>query len=400
MASSKIRLHDLFRYYKALPHQSAAIAELEERIVDADPTILLRDQNWFKTWSAAGKQPDPNWLEPALKIIKEFEGCHLVAYQDAAGVWTVGWGTIFIDGNSVKQGDKLTQAQADELLAEEAIQAGEGILRLLPGSDQWAPNRVAALCSWAYNVGLGAVERSTLRRRLMAGESPLTVIPAELPRWNKAGGRVVEGLTRRRNAEVALFVGADLQQPANDKKPALSYGNPLSVRWYSQLDSATDQGLRMCFSSSCAMMLSFLKPGVLQGANGDDQYLKRVQQYGDTTDPKSHIHALSSYGVHAKFIKTANFDLVEQQISKGVPVPCGYLHRGSIEKPSGGGHWLCIVGYDENSVIVHDPYGEADLISGQTINSVARYAKYSRKNFGKRWCVEGGNSGWAIIAER
>jgi uncharacterized protein YvpB len=156
------------------------------------------------------------------------------------------------------------------------------------------------------------------------------------------------------------------------------------------------------------MMLSFLKPGVLTGPNGDDQYLKRVQQYGDTTDARAHVHALSSYGVNAKFVQNANFELIEQQINKGVPVPCGYLHRGPVDAPSGGGHWLCVAGYDKTNVIVHDPIGESDLIGGATLNSVARYAKYSRKNFGKRWMVElvngvyryAPNKGWAIIAER
>lgn len=208
---------------------------------------------------------------------------------------------------------------------------------------------------------------------------------------------VAEGYATDPEYASKLIKLMDEKKPDSGKK---NYGNPLTVQYYRQLDSGTDQGRRMCFSSSCAMMLSFLKPGVLQGVNGDDQYLKRVQQYGDTTDPKSHIHALSSYGVNVKFVKNADFDLIESQIDKGVPVPCGYLHRGPIESPSGGGHYLCVVGYDATNVIVHDPLGEADLVSGQTVSSTARYAKYSRKNFGKRWCVEGENTGWAIIAER
>lgn len=62
-----------------------------------------------------------------------------------------------------------------------------------------------------------------------------------------------------------------------------SCGNPLSVPWFVQLDSATDQARRMCFSFSYAILLAFLKPGVLTGSNGDDQYLARVRQFGDTT---------------------------------------------------------------------------------------------------------------------
>ena len=176
-------------------------------------------------------------------------------------------------------------------------------------------------------------------------------------------------------------------------------GNPLQVPWYAQLDSATDQARRMCFSSSCAMLLQHLKPGTLSGPNGDDQYLKRVQTFGDTTDVTAQIKALASYGIKAKFIKTANFTTLEQQIAKGLPVPCGYLHRGPLTAPSGGGHWLIVVGHTSTQVIVHDPIGEVNLITGAMTNKPARFAGYSRKDFGRRWMAEGANTGWAIIAE-
>ena len=178
------------------------------------------------------------------------------------------------------------------------------------------------------------------------------------------------------------------------------YGNPLQVPWYAQMDSATSQGARMCFSSSCAMLLQYLKPNTLSGSNGDDQYLKRVQQYGDTTDAAAQVKALNSYGIKARFVQNATFATLEQQITKGVPIPCGYLHRGPIDRPAGGGHWLIVVGITPTHVIVHDPFGEADLISGKTLGGVARFMKYSRVNFGKRWMADGPGSGWAIIAER
>lgn len=176
-------------------------------------------------------------------------------------------------------------------------------------------------------------------------------------------------------------------------------GNPLQVPWYAQLDSATDQGRRMCFSSSCAMLLEYLKPGTLSGSNGDDQYLKRVQTFGDTTDSGAQIRALASYGIKATFTRMATWGLLEQQIKAGVPVPCGYLHRGHVSAPRGGGHWLCVVGINANAVIVHDPLGEADLVTGGTTSKPARFISYSRKNFGPRWMVEGPGTGWAVIAE-
>jgi hypothetical protein len=174
----------------------------------------------------------------------------------------------------------------------------------------------------------------------------------------------------------------------------------LQVPWYGQLDSATDQARRMCFSSSCAMLLQHLKPGTLKGPNGDDQYLARVRQFGDTTDSAAQIKALASYGIKARFVQNASFATLEQQITRGIPVPCGYLHRGPVTKPAGGGHWLIVVGFTKDHLIVHDPFGEADLVSGNTLSSVARFANYSRTNFGRRWMVEGAGTGWAVIAER
>jgi hypothetical protein len=187
--------------------------------------------------------------------------------------------------------------------------------------------------------------------------------------------------------------------PAVPRSAEAPRGNPLSVPWFSQLDSSSDQARRMCFSSSCAMLLAFLRPGVLSGANGDDQYLQRVLRYGDTTDAAAQLQALASYGIEAEFSKQASFRTIEAQIAAGIPVPCGYLHRGPVERPAGGGHWLSVVGHTPTHLIVHDPFGEADLVSGATIGGTARFCHYSRRNFARRWMVEGEGSGWAVIAK-
>ena len=185
----------------------AAIVELEAVLLKVAPTLLNRDQAWFKTWSQAGKQPDPIYLAPALRIIKEFEGCHLVAYADAVGIWTIGWGNTQIDGRLVRQGDKISQVTADTMLRDGIEHFAAQLYKLIPAAKNYGGNQQAALLSWLYNVGGGAVEGSTLRRRINAGESAQVVIPQELPKWNKANGRPLAGLTRRRAAEVKLFTG-------------------------------------------------------------------------------------------------------------------------------------------------------------------------------------------------
>jgi GH24 family phage-related lysozyme (muramidase) len=233
VTKAPVRLHDLFRFYKELPHQTAAITELEQALLKADPTLLNREQPWFRTWSQAGKQPEAAWLEPAIKIIKEFEGLRLYAYQDAVGVWTIGYGTTRYPGTNggpVRRGDTISNEQAEEFLRDQVLSLyAPGVLHLLPMAKDWSPNRIAALVSFAYNVGLSALERSTLRSRLLAGENPITVVSEELPRWNRGDNTVLPGLTRRRAAEVELFAGKPLQQqtPAPAK---LTPASPFNAR--------------------------------------------------------------------------------------------------------------------------------------------------------------------------
>lgn len=174
--------------------------------------------------------------------------------------------------------------------------------------------------------------------------------------------------------------------------------NPLRVRYFSQLDSRTSHASRMCFSSACAMMLEALKPGTLEGPNGDDLYLGRVMKYGDTTTPRAQIKALESFGQRAEFCMNGSFDDVRKLLDQGIPVPMGILHQGHVEKPVGGGHWITAIGYDSKSLVVHDPFGDLDLIRGAYLNNWGARLRYSYKNTGPRWMVEGEGSGWFIRA--
>ena len=213
----------------------------------------------------------------------------------------------------------------------------------------------------------------------------------------------VWGLVQSGAIAAPLRLTVSPQQPVRSHSNPLQvpWSNPLQVPWYAQMDSADRaQAARMCFSSSCAMLLQYLKPGTLSGGNGDDQYLARVQTYGDTTDATAQVRALSSYGIKARFVQSAGWADIERQIATGIPVPCGFLHRGPVTAPGGGGHWLIVVGFTPTHLIVHDPFGEADLVNGTTLGGVARFARYSRKNFGPRWMVEGPGTGWAVLADR
>lgn len=208
--TAPITLDALFRYYRDLPHQRAAVKQLEEELT-SEPYVwvMRRDRPWFHTWSQSGKQPESSSIPLALQIIKKWEGCELEAYPDpgtGGEPWTIGWGSTFISGRPVKEGDRITQAKADSLLEEEVLTVTARLGELLPMMISRPAHERAALTSLAYNIGLGALGESTLRKRLFAGEDPRVVAAQEIPRWSKAGGKVMQGLVNRRADEVRLFL--------------------------------------------------------------------------------------------------------------------------------------------------------------------------------------------------
>jgi len=169
--------------------------------------------------------------------------------------------------------------------------------------------------------------------------------------------------------------------------------NPLPVIYMSQRDNYRDAS-RTCFSSSCAMFLKYLKPNSIKT---DDDYLRVVFSYGDSTDSNVQLKALEHFGLNASFKVNGNQALIKTQIDNNKPVPCGFLHHGNVKNPSGGGHWLCIIGYDKTGYIVNDPWGNIDLVNGTYSDTNGAKLHYSYENFTPRWCVDGPNTGWCII---
>ncbi len=343
MTKAPVRFADLFRYWKGQPHQMAAV-ELLGREIPLE--LLSRDQEWFKVWSQAGHTPEPDWLAPALKIIREFEGCRLEAYPDpgtGGEPITIGWGSTRIDGRPVKLGDTITQQSADQLLQNEVEHIARELLKLLPPAAAWAGHRVAALVSWAYNVGLGAVGESTLRERILNQENPAVVVREELPRWDKADGQVLAGLTRRRAAEVRLFLGQAAieaqQQPAK-----LSPDSPFTARLTPhitlgefalnqearrfvhqyQLDTAAElaafmERARVAFGGKPLIITSGYRPAAVNrsvgGASGSE-----------------HLYDAPGVGAVDFYIKGADINAVQDWCDK---------------------HWPCSVGYGAAKGFVH-----------------------------------------------
>ena len=132
-----------------------------------------------------------------LEMIKHFEGLELNAYQCAAGVWTIGYGHT----KDVQQGMVISEDTANEMLVEELNEYENYINTLV--TVELNQNQFDAMVSWVYNLGGGNLKASTLLKVLNAGD--YAGVPAQIMRWNKAGGKVLEGLTRRRQAEADLF---------------------------------------------------------------------------------------------------------------------------------------------------------------------------------------------------
>lgn len=132
--------------------------------------------------------------ETGRKLIKQFEGCRLTAYQCAAGVWTIGYGHTA----GVKKGQVITQEQAEKFLKEDLVKF-EGKVGKYDAVYHWNQNQFDALVSFAFNVG--SIDQLTAN-----GTRSIQVISQKMLQYDKAGGKTIQGLAQRRRAEQELFL--------------------------------------------------------------------------------------------------------------------------------------------------------------------------------------------------
>ena len=140
-----------------------------------------------------------NISDEGLSLIKHFEGCELKAYRCAANVLTIGYGST----KGVTEDMEITQEGAEELLQEE-MHEYEGYINDMV-KVPLEQHQFDAMVSWVFNLGSGNLSSSTLLKKL--NNSKYDEVPEQIKRWNKAGGKVLEGLVRRREAEALLFSG-------------------------------------------------------------------------------------------------------------------------------------------------------------------------------------------------
>jgi lysozyme len=143
-----------------------------------------------------------------IALLKHYEGCRLNAYKCPAGIWTIGYGnTFFADGRPVKEGDTITQQQAEEMFPLVLKKFAQAVFRKTAKMEQ---HEFDALVSFTYNVGIGAFDSSTMLKKIRK-ELPASEIAAEFHKWNKSNGKVLRGLVKRRAAEAYLYLHSEVK---------------------------------------------------------------------------------------------------------------------------------------------------------------------------------------------
>jgi len=347
--TAPITLEQLFRFYRGLPHQAAALQILEQDLaVNGYATAMRRDRAWFQTWSAAGKQAD---LGAALKLIQEFEGCHLDAYLCPAGVWTIGWGnTRYTDGRPVKKGDKINRIEADMMLRQEVDRVAQQLGGAVPYWREMSDEQRSALVSFGFNLGsgfYGAAGFETITARLKAKE--WAKVPDAMLLYRNPGTSYEAGLRRRREAEGRLWLqGLGLppvqQQPAK-VTPRSSFATRLTpnvrlgefaldqearrFQHQYQVDTAAElaaflERVRAAFGGKPVIITSGYRPPAINrsvgGASGSE-----------------HLFDAPGVGAVDFFIKDADINAVERWIDKEWPYSHGYgakkgFHHVGIRK--------------------------------------------------------------------
>ena len=334
--AAPITLEQLFRFYRNEPHQAAAIQLLEQDLaVNGYAAAMRRDRAWFQTWSQDGKQSD---LAAALKIIKEFEGCHLEAYADPLHDWdvaTIGYGTTrYPDGRKVKQGDKINAIEADMLLRQEVDRIAAKLRDTVPFWIEMADHQKCALISFAYNLGSGFYGTSgfeTISRELR--EKDWDAVPAALLLYRNPGTNVEAGLKRRRIAEGKLWAGTTQQpQQAAKAKPSDPFSSKLTQHFtlgefalgeparrftaQHQVDTAIElaaflEKVRVQFGGKRITITSGYRPAAINRAVGG-------------ASNSEHLYDAPSVGAVDFYVDGADINAVQSWVDREWPYSVGY----------------------------------------------------------------------------
>jgi GH24 family phage-related lysozyme (muramidase) len=343
VSKSPIKPSDLFRYWKGLPHQQAAISELEAELLKVAPELFDRSQPWFQTWSQDGKLHSH---EAAAKLIKEFEGCHLSAYPDplsGGDPWTIGYGTTrYSDGRKVQRGDKITIIEASKLLDLEIERTADKLRATVPYWNAMNGDKQCALISFAYNLGsafYAAPGFETISKRLK--EKDWDAVPEAMLLYRNPGTNVEAGLLRRRQAEGRLW-GEAAQALPYKVKPSDPFSTKLSAHFtlgefalgdparrfvaQHQIDTAAElaaflERVRTAFGGKRITITSGYRPAAINRAVGG-------------ASGSEHLYDAPNVGAVDFYVDGADINKVQAWVDRewpysvGYGAPKGFVHLG------------------------------------------------------------------------
>ena len=170
-----------------------------------------------------------------LAVVKEFEGLRLKAYKCPAAVWTIGYGHTSAAGNPIVTPELvITNDEAEQILERDMVQYEDGVRKFV--KVELTQNQFDALVDFAYNAGVGALQKSTLLKKVNAGK--FDEVPAEFMKWTKGGGKELPGLVRRRRAEVKLWRGLDTEAPVPTSQARFQPDQPKASKSITQSKEA------------------------------------------------------------------------------------------------------------------------------------------------------------------
>ena len=228
------------------------------------------------------------------------------------------------------------------------------------------------------------------------------------PNWanGKSIGQLVEKYGRdfyRCCKASAIDLSSQASSPLTTTE-ALPSKKQLAVRYFSQRDNAA-QSSRTCNTASCWMGAVYVKSDLWQKSNknenGDlDYYLPIVNKYGKTTSHEAQTDALKELGIQSEWRRNLTIEDVKREIDQERPVVLGIFHNGHASSPTHDhGHMILAVGYDEKSLLIHDPNGELDVVQGGYNLGSTRgdFLHYSYKNLRARFEADGPGTGWGRL---
>jgi len=376
----------------------------------ANPTPLASHRQVSAKTAPAQAQTAPSWEQkygPALAMIRDFEGFVDHAYPDpatGADPWTIGYGFTTLNGKSVWPGQTISRQEGDAELQRQAQACANHLAGTIPYWQQMDAHQRCALLDFAWNLGsdfYGDEENfGSITRDLKNHD--WDQVPQSFLLYCDPGTAVEAGLLRRRQAEanlwrspvIATVTSTPARSAEEQTRPAPGdsrFSNPLKVPYNDQLHMADGEGWRECFSASSAMLAMYW--GKEPNENVYDSLRAR---YGDSTNSNAQLGALRSLGLTANFQTDGTLAMLQQEIDAGRPVAVGWLCDGPVSAPSGGGHWIVVIGYDDTGFFVNDPYGNCDLVNGGYLShDDGAGLHYSYQNWMPRWRVDG-TGGWML----